>query len=101
MSNPNYKQKAAQLSLLQRNNPTDFESKDASEQETKNINILNQSKRRRTSSVDLKIELDEGSESVQSFLSDDGKIEPVLKKRQSDFDSKVSQVEVMGENKFQ
>ena len=34
LDNPIYKQKIAQLSLLQRNNPTDFESKEATEQET-------------------------------------------------------------------
>ena len=74
------KQKAAQLSLPQQNNPTDFESKEAAEQETNKTNIVNKSKRRRTSSVEIKSELVEGSESVQSFYSDDGKIEPVLKK---------------------
>ena len=103
LDNPIYKQKAAQLSLLQRNNPTDFESKEAIEQETNKTNktnIVNKRKRRRTSSVDLKSELDDGSESVQSFFSDDGEIEPSLKKRQSDFDSIMSEVELM-ENKIQ
>ena len=99
LDNPIYKQKAAQLSLLHRNNPTDFESKEATEQETNKTNIVN--KRRRTSSVDLKSELDDGSESVQSFFSDDGEIEPSLKKRQSDFDSIMSEVELMEENKIQ
>ena len=101
LDNPIYKKKAAQLSLLQRNNPTDFESKEATEQETNKTNIVNKRKRRRTSSVDLKSELDDGSESVQSFFSDDGEIEPSLKKRQSDFDSIVSEVELMEENKIQ
>ena len=80
LDNPIYKQKAAQLSLLQRNNPTDFESKEATEQETNKTNIVNKSKRR-TSSVDLKSELDDGSESAQSFFSDDGEIESVLKRK--------------------
>ena len=101
LDNPIYKQKAAQLSLLQRNNPTDFESKEATEQETNKTNIVNKRKRRRTSSVDLKSELDDGSESVQSFFSDDGEIEPSLKKIQSDFDSIMSEVELMEENKIQ
>ena len=100
LDNPIYKQKAAQLSL-QRNNPTDFESKEATEPETNKTNIVNKRKRRRTSSVDLKSELDDGSESVQSFFSDDGEIEPSLKKRQSDFDSIMSEVELMEENKIQ
>ena len=81
LDNPIYKQKAAQLSLLQRNNPANFESKEATEQETNKTNIVNKRKRRRTSSVDLKSELDDGSESVQSFFSDDGEIEPSLKKK--------------------
>ena len=89
------------MSLLQRNNPTDFESKEATEQETCKTNIVNKSKRRRTSSVELKIELDDGSESVQSIFSDDGKTEPVLKKRQSVFDSIMSEAELMEENKIQ
>ena len=93
--------KAAQLSLLQRNNPTDFEYKEATEQETKKNKIVNKSKRKRTSSVDLKSELDDGSESVQSFFSDDGEIVPVLKKRLSDFDSIMSEVKLMEENKIQ
>ena len=80
LDNPIYKQKAAQLSLLQRNNPTDFESKEATEQENNKTNIVKKRKRR-TSSVDLKSELDDGSESVQSFFSDDGEIEPSLKKK--------------------
>ena len=101
LDNPIYKQKTAQLSLLQRNNPEDFESKEATEQETNKVNIVNKSKRRRTSSVDLKSELVDGSESVQSFFSDDGEIEPVLKKRQSDFDSIKSEVELIEENKIQ
>ena len=101
LDKPIYKQKAAQLSLLHRNNPTDFESKEATEQETNKTNIVNKRKRRRTSSVDLKSELDDGSESVQSFFSDDGEIEPSLKKRQSDFDSIMSEVELMEENKIQ
>ena len=84
LDNPICKQKAAQLSLLQRNNPKDFESKEASEQETNKTNIVNKSKRRRPSSVDLKKELHDGSESVQSFFSDDEENEPVLNKRQSD-----------------
>ena len=100
LDNPIYKQKAAQLSLLHRNNPTDFESKEATEQETNKTNIVNKRKRI-TSSVDLKSELDDGSESVQSFFSDDGVIEPSLKKRQSDFDSIMSEVELMEENKIQ
>ena len=100
LDNPIYKQKAAQLSLLQRNNPTDFESKEATEQETNKTNIVNK-RERRTSSVDLKSELDDGSESVQSFFSDDGEIEPSLNKRQSDFDSIMSEVELMEENKIQ
>ena len=95
LDNPIYKQKTAQLSLLQRNKPTDFESKEATEQETNKTNIVNTRKRRRTSSIDLKNELDDGSESVQSFFSDDGEIEPSLKKRQSDFDSIMSEVELM------
>ena len=78
--NPVYKQKAAQLSHLQRNNPTEFESKESTEQETSKTNIVNTSKRRRKSSFDLRSELNDGSESVQSFFSDDGKNEPVLKK---------------------
>ena len=53
LDNPIYKQKAAQLSLLQRYNPTDFESKEGTEQETNKTNIVNKSKRRRTSSVEL------------------------------------------------
>ena len=57
LDNPIYKQKAVQLSLLQRKNPTDFESKGATEQETNKTNIVNKSKRRRTTSVDLKSEL--------------------------------------------
>ena len=69
--------------------------------ETNKTNIVNKSKRRRTSSVDLKSELDDGSESVQSFFSDDGEIGPVLKKRQSDLDSIMSEVELMEENKIQ
>ena len=101
LDNPIYKQKAAQLSLLQRNNPTDFESKEATELENNKTNIVKKRKRRRTSSVDLKSELDDGSESVQSFFSDDGEIEPSLKKRQSDFDSIMSEVELMDENKIQ
>ena len=101
LDNPIYKQKAAQLSLLQRNNPTDFESKEATEQENNKTNIVKKRKRRRTSSVDLKSELDDGNESVQSFFSDDGEIEPSLKKRQSDFDSIMSEVELMEENKIQ
>ena len=99
LDNPIYIQKAAQLSPLQRNNPTDFESKEATEQETNKTNIVNKRKRR-TSSVDLKSELDDGSESVQSFFSDDGEIEPSLKK-QSDFDSIMSGVELMEENKVE
>ena len=81
LDNPIYKQKVAQLSLLQRNNPTDFESKEATEQETSKIYIVNKSKRRRTISFDLKSELDDGSEIVQSFFRDDGEIETVLKKK--------------------
>ena len=45
--------------------------------------------------------MDDGSESVQSFFSDDCKIEPVLKRRQSDFDSIMSEVELMEEIKIQ
>ena len=45
LDNPFYIQKAAQLSLLQRNNPTDFESKEATEQETSETNIVNKSKK--------------------------------------------------------
>ena len=45
--------------------------------------------------------MDDGSESIQSFFSDDGEIEPLLKKRQSDFDSIMSEVELMEENKIQ
>ena len=101
LDNPIYKQKAAQLSLLQRNNPTDFESKEATEQETIKTNIVNKRKRRKSSSVDLKRELDDGSESVQSFFSDVDEIEPSLEKRQSDFDSIMSEVELMEENKIQ
>ena len=102
LDNPINKQKAAQLSLLQRNNPTDFESKEATEQETNKTNIVNKRKRSRTINVDLKNELDDGSESVQSFFSDDGEIEPSLKKRQSDFDSIMSEVELMRKkNKIQ
>ena len=56
LDNPIYKQKGAQLSLLQRNNPTSFESKEATEQESNKTNIVNKSKRRRTSSIDLKSE---------------------------------------------
>ena len=66
LDNPIYKQKAAQLSLLRRNNPTEFESKEATEQENNKTNILKKRKRRRTSSVDLKSELDDESESVLS-----------------------------------
>ena len=95
-----YKQKAAQLSLLRKNNPKEFESK-GTEQETNKTNIVNKSKRRRTSSVDSKSELDDGSEGVQSFFSNDGENEPVLKRRQSDFDSIMSEVELMEENKIQ
>ena len=101
LDNPFYKHKTSQLSLLQRNNPKDFESKEATEQETNKINIMKKSKRRRKSSVDLKSELYDGSESVQSFFSDGGEIEPVLKKRQSNFDSLISDVELMEENKIQ
>ena len=89
LDNPTYKLKTAQLSLLQRNNPTVFESKEETKQETNKTDIVNKSKRRRTSSVDLKSELDDGSGSVQTFFTDDGEIEPV-KNRQSDFDSIMS-----------
>ena len=77
LDNPIYKQKAAQLSDLQRNNPTNFESKEATEQESNKTNIVNKRKRRRTSSTDLKSELGDGSERVQSFFIYDGEIEPV------------------------
>ena len=70
------------MSLLQRNNPTDFVSQEATEQETNKTNNLNQNKIRRTSSVDLKRELDDRSEIVESLYSDDGKNEPVLKKKE-------------------
>ena len=53
--NPIYQQKATQLSLLQRNNPTEIESKESTEQETFKTNIVIKSKRRRTSRVDLKV----------------------------------------------
>ena len=45
--------------------------------------------------------MDDGSESVQSFFSDDGEIESSLKKRKSDFVSIISEVELMEENKIQ
>ena len=82
LDNPIYKQKAAQLSLLQRNNPTDLESEEATEQEINKINIkmIIWTRTKRICSVDLKSEFDDGSESVQSFFIDDGEIEPVLKK---------------------
>ena len=51
LDNPIYKQKAAKLSLLQRNHPIDFESNEATEQETSKTNIVNKSKRRRANSL--------------------------------------------------
>ena len=80
LDNPIYKQKAPQISLLQRNNSTDFESKKATEQETKKTKIVNKKRGRRARNVDLKNDLDDESDSVQSFSNNDGKIEPVLKK---------------------
>ena len=81
LDNPIYKQKTAHLSLLQRNNSTAFESKEATEQESYKTNIVNKSKKIRTSSVDLRSELVDRSENVQPFFSDDGRIEPALEKK--------------------
>ena len=77
------------------------EREEATKQEFIKTNIANKSNYRRTASVDLNGELEDESKSVQSFSNNDGKIHPVVKKRQSDFEFLLLEVQLMEENKIQ